>query len=102
MVALNDHQDLKQLKEKPQLSFSALVDNLKRLSVKQTEVIELKDLRSTSVESEVLRISAEKEKRDRVGCFLAQIIANTACKFAMVPDTEETQISFKSDAALIY
>ena len=93
---------MKSLKEKPQLSFSALVDNLKRLTVKPAEVISLKDLKSTSVESEVLRISAEKEKRDRVGCFLAQILTNTACKFVMMPETEETQASFKCDAAMIY
>ena len=90
------------LKEKPQLSFSALIDSLKRLPVKPTNVVSLKDLTSTSVESEVLRISAEKEKRDRVGCFLTQILTNTACKFSMMSETSDTQASFKCDAALIY
>jgi len=102
VAASKDLQEMKLLKEKPQLSFLALVENLKKLSVKPAEVVELKDLKSTLVEREVLRISAEKEKRDRVGFFLTQVLSNSACKFIMGPDTEENRASLFTEAAKIY
>jgi hypothetical protein len=65
-----------------------------------THVLELKDLGSSSVEQEVLRISKEKEKRDRIGSFFTQIVSNTTCKFIMNPDMNEKLVFI--DAAKIY
>ena len=76
------------------MTIHALLDSVKKLQVKiQTQVIELKDLKDdkvgnedndklTVLETEMQKIAMEKERRDRVGPFLSQILCNISCRIS--------------------
>ncbi len=76
------------------MTIHALLDSVKKLQVKiQTQVIELKDLKDDNVgnedigrpsvlEIEMQKIAMEKERRDRVGPFLSQILCNISCRIS--------------------
>ena len=48
-----------------------------------TKVVTLEDLKGVNIESEIGKIQNVKEKRDRVGPFVQQILTNVNCLFEM-------------------
>jgi hypothetical protein len=64
------------------MRLSKMVEELQESSLKNQEVpeIHLKDFKG-DLEREVLNITKEKEKRDRIGYIMSSVVANTSCNF---------------------